>query len=298
MDANIDFKELFLLCGMSFGAHFSKSAVTIVGTLLIMRETITPLGYGYLTSASSLPAILIPLLSGYYLDRSRETGGKQALGYLVIVALGPLLLAIAVANNSFLVALFSQILFGLGSSSLNTAQRTSIASSFRHEMVFAFGCVMAVSNLSKTLGKLSATYITTTFSVSWFFVVNETVCFASFLCGLLIWRCYSSKPYEVNQDGEDNIADNLAENEDDIEGMIEVVGNNAVDISESKSESKSGSHNSKNGNVGFSALNEKSSSSNENLIHTRTQESFRLTTRVPSSSKTAKYHSIDSATNR
>jgi sugar phosphate permease len=117
---------VLLLCFSAFGNHFSRHALSVFGMYLIEEQKMTSLGLGALFSAMSLPSMFLPLLVGYLVDYTNS-----------ILFMGGVLLTITVAAeclftyslylNSFTLTLISQFLFGCGSTSFSTIQRTMVS---------------------------------------------------------------------------------------------------------------------------------------------------------------------------
>jgi Na+/melibiose symporter-like transporter len=123
---SFDSSKILLLCFCSFGNHFARHALTIIVVYLVENGSLTSFGLGLLFSIISLPSMFLPLLVGALVDHTQHIfliGGILLL--LSVFSEGIFFVSLRV--NSFPLQLFSQFLFGCGSTSFTTIQRTMIS---------------------------------------------------------------------------------------------------------------------------------------------------------------------------
>ena len=97
----------------------------MIGLYLIQDGFISPAGLGLLLSACSFPAMFLPLIVGYIIDKTKEVQ-KTAFTLLIFTILGFTVFAGSIFIRSFSLSLLGLVIFGSGSSSIMAIQRMLI----------------------------------------------------------------------------------------------------------------------------------------------------------------------------
>ena len=146
--------SLFLLTMLSFGSHFARNSLSIYSLYMIDDNFITPSGMGLMLSICFLPAIFIPVISGYFVDR-HSTRNWMVWFLLVLALVGQVFLLIAVAIKWYLMVLIALFIFGSGASSITSIQRSMVAIYFPEKESFSMGMTIAVASIAKLCGKVT-----------------------------------------------------------------------------------------------------------------------------------------------
>jgi hypothetical protein len=123
---NYQWRSLFLLSISSFGAHYSRHALSMLGIYMIRDKFLTPFGLGILFSSISIPSMFLPLVIGCIVDKLRLIFSIGLL-LLATTTFSELLLFLSLYQKSFLLTFISQLLFGCGATSFTTVQRCLIS---------------------------------------------------------------------------------------------------------------------------------------------------------------------------
>lgn len=118
--------QLFLLSLSSFGAHFSRHALAVLGIFMLQQNMLTTCGLGVLFSTISLPSCILPLAIGYLVD-SRQSIFSIGCALLGATCFAEMLFTISLFQNSYGTAFISQFLLGCGATSFTTIQRTMVS---------------------------------------------------------------------------------------------------------------------------------------------------------------------------
>lgn len=160
---------------LSFGVHYIRSALSIFAVYLINDGIITPGGYSVLTNAAFLPALFIPLISGYFLDHYQGIGKKMRfiLKLQTVPILSQLLFAYSIGHQSYPGSIIAQVAFGIGASALVAAQRTLMIEKFKGRETLATGCYISSAAIARlmSLSLTAPIVVSTTFLYS--HIVNK-----------------------------------------------------------------------------------------------------------------------------
>jgi len=113
---------LLLLSSISFGGHFSRSTFSMFGLYMINDHVISPAGLGMLLATASVPSMIIPLLVGHSVDKTRKEFFITLMLFFFEFS-GLTMFCISVYNASFPLAMVGMFVYGMGSSSITTMQR-------------------------------------------------------------------------------------------------------------------------------------------------------------------------------
>lgn len=117
--------KIFCLCFSSFGCHFSRHALTILGIYLLEDRIISLYGIGILFALLSIPAMFLPLIIGEMIDSTKHIF-RIGTGLLMLSIVAESILTIGLIFRSFMLIAFSQLLFGCCSTSFTAIQRIMI----------------------------------------------------------------------------------------------------------------------------------------------------------------------------
>ncbi len=92
------------------------------GLYMINDHVISPAGLGMLLATASLPSMIIPLLVGHSVDKTRKEF-FITLMLFVFEFSGLTMFCISVYTASFPLAMVGMFVYGMGSSSITTMQR-------------------------------------------------------------------------------------------------------------------------------------------------------------------------------
>ena len=128
-EQSLSFVMLVLLSLITIGGHTARASFPVLQVYLLQHGFVTSAGYGMILSAQSIPVMIVPFFIGHLYD---NVDYKMVTIILLLISLfGQLLFAIAVGLSSFPLAIFAQIISGIGISSIIVAQRALIAENFR-----------------------------------------------------------------------------------------------------------------------------------------------------------------------
>lgn len=116
------FYYLVLLSSISFGGHFSRSTFSMFGLYMINDNVISPAGLGMLLGTASLPSMIIPLLVGHSVDKTRKEFFITLMLFFFEFT-GLTMFCVSVYIASFPLAMVGMFVYGVGSSSITTMQR-------------------------------------------------------------------------------------------------------------------------------------------------------------------------------
>jgi nitrate/nitrite transporter NarK len=143
-----------LLCAISWGSHFAKNSFPIfAGFYLVDSQLVTPTGIGILLSLSSLPATFLPVLAGFLADRYFSISVITEI-FLVATIVGQVFLTISCALENYSLMCWSMFIFGCGTSSVTSLQRSMIPIYLPSNESFSIGISITVAHIAKLAGKL------------------------------------------------------------------------------------------------------------------------------------------------
>ena len=215
MGDNLSYLTLAGLASLSFGAHLSRSSMTILLVYLVADDTLTPLGYSYLQGASSVPALFIPFISGMLINRFGHW--TMTLSYLVMTCVGQFLFAVGVSSGMFWLMLTGQFVFGAGACCTVVAQRSLILISIKSDRSssFATGTYVAMACFAKTVGKAgSAPMADALPSYMLLPYVSTLFCMASLMVGVIIWYADRDLVEDLDSDEERSLLSASASSSD------------------------------------------------------------------------------------
>lgn len=168
---NYGYFDTFLIVVYSFvpfGSHFVRSALSVFVVYLISDDFITPGDYSLILNISFIPALIIPIFFGIWLDQTKNKQNRLYYAFLLIIftAIGQILFGYAVSIKSFGLCILSQVIIGIGSCSVIAAQRTMIMEKFVDEKTFATGCYVSAALFAKLLGQACVSPIVKLFNES------------------------------------------------------------------------------------------------------------------------------------
>ena len=198
---------ILLLAVVSFGSHFSKAYFTIMGSFLIQAESISPNQYSLLIVCSTVSSLIFPLVSGLIYDYFVKSRGRLLLVLLAISFCGECILIIYVKYSIFYIGLLSQLLFGIGSSSIVPLQLSLLLMSSSDTGVFGTSTFVSLSHVAKVLGKVTTAPIIMVSSLLVSAAINAGMHILSMIAGF--YFCYT-----------------LLNSSVDVEEMVQVGNNN------------------------------------------------------------------------
>ena len=128
---------LLLLSSISFGGHFSRSTFSMFGLYMINDHVISPAGLGMLLATASLPSMIIPLLVGHSVDKTRKEFFITLMLFLFEFT-GLTMFCVSVYNASFPLAMVGMFVYGIGSSSITTMQRILVTLFLKVRYIIAY----------------------------------------------------------------------------------------------------------------------------------------------------------------
>jgi MFS family permease len=171
-----------------FGGHFVKNGMSSLEQMMLddPEFPLTNTMYGALISAVSIPNMFIPLFGGRLMDQNAH---RSIRFFLIWICIGQAIFTIGMQTHQFWLALLGRIFFGIGEGSVIVGARVFIAHWFlEQELTFAMGASVAVTNVSKMMGKATVVPVAMYFGGSyvnalWYGVV---ICILSVGVGLIV----------------------------------------------------------------------------------------------------------------
>ncbi|GJN90563.1 hypothetical protein Rhopal_003575-T1 [Rhodotorula paludigena] len=147
---------IFCVLLLTFGKNFTSSSISPLKSTLKKELGIDNAQYANIDTADSLINTIFPILSGCMIDYIGPSVG--ALYSCSIILIGALLTAGAASAGNYGLMLFAQIIFGFGSSTLETSQSKlyafyTLGSSMQGAI---FGLDIAMGRVFNLCGKLSS----------------------------------------------------------------------------------------------------------------------------------------------
>ncbi|GAA5931703.1 hypothetical protein JCM3775_000018 [Rhodotorula graminis] len=172
---------IFCVLFLTLGSNFASSSLSPLKSTLRKQLKINNARYASLDTADSLINTIFPILSGALIDYYGPI--RAALWSSSVILLGAILSGVAASVASYPLLLFGQIVFGFGSTTIETSQSVmyafyTLGSSMQGAV---FGLDIAVGRVWNLLGKLTSVPIMEgTGSWTWTIWVSAIMCAASF----------------------------------------------------------------------------------------------------------------------
>ncbi|BGP48297.1 hypothetical protein JCM10450v2_004169 [Rhodotorula kratochvilovae] len=178
---------IFCVLFLTLGSNFASSSLSPLKSTLKKQLGINNAQYASLDTADSLINTIFPILSGALIDYFGPI--RLAIWSSSVILLGAILSGVAAHANNYGLFLFGQIVFGFGSTTIETAQSKlyafySLGSAMSG---FVFGLDIAVGRVWNLMGKLTSVPIMEgTETWTWTIWVSAIMCAFSLVVTLAI----------------------------------------------------------------------------------------------------------------
>ena len=187
---------LTLSCALLFGLYYCFDIPAMVhdrlGDYSGLRKDDAPWFFNSLYSAYSLPNFVLPLFSGWIIDRSSGLWAVVVLG--ILACLGQAILVLGIYTRITWLSIFGRVVFGVGAESMGVAQSSILTHFFnKREIALALALNVSFARLGTIMNDWLSPHVEIYLGIPATFSVGLILCSISLICTCEIVRVMSKQ---------------------------------------------------------------------------------------------------------
>jgi MFS family permease len=184
-NAHLRWRILGLSCAILFGLYYCFDIPAMVhdrlGDYSGLKKNDTPWFFNSLYSAYSLPNLVLPLFSGWILDKS--SGSKAVLILAVIACIGQGIVVAGITTGVAWVSICGRVVFGIGAESMGVAQNAILTHFFPpREIALALTINVSMARIGTIMNDWITPHVEIYLGIPAAFSVGLLLCAMSLIC--------------------------------------------------------------------------------------------------------------------
>lgn len=184
-NAHLRWRVLGLSCAILFGLYYCFDIPAMVhdrlGDFSGLKKVDTPWFFNSLYSAYSLPNLILPLFSGWILDKS--SGSIAVLILAIVACIGQAILVAGITTGVAWVSICGRVVFGIGAESMGVAQNAILTHFFPpREIALALAINVSMARIGTIMNDWITPHVEIYLGIPAAFSVGLLLCAISLIC--------------------------------------------------------------------------------------------------------------------